>query len=240
MKTCDEMVRSLLQRRDRYAAAQKRKRTAITRTVTSMSCVCLAVLLGFGMRQGGIFNAAPPTALHTQAGAQTSEGDAALHIDSAAAGSDIGNYPYNHHSNGNETILISSFDVKEGLSSIYATPADGEVSFSMPLREAMHEYGDRVKYRVVIDVFSDHDQLSSDSSQVLEERERLSGIGYTVAYETFFDGESSRHYLTLHAAYNELTEFAANESYGYFMFLYDERVEPAAGSPKASNGFTQQ
>ena len=60
MKNSEEMVNSLLERRDRYAAEQKRKRTIITRTVTSMCCVCLVALLGFGMWQGGVFNTAPP------------------------------------------------------------------------------------------------------------------------------------------------------------------------------------
>lgn len=58
MKNCDEMVNSLLERRDQYVTEQKRKRAVLTRTVTSMCCVCLIALLGFGMLQGEIFNAA--------------------------------------------------------------------------------------------------------------------------------------------------------------------------------------
>ena len=60
MKNCDEMVNSLLERRERYAAEQKKKRMVITRTVTSMCCVCLIALLGFGMWQGGVFNTTTP------------------------------------------------------------------------------------------------------------------------------------------------------------------------------------
>ena len=60
MKNCDEMVNSLLERRDRYLAEQKRKRSIITRTVTSMCCVCLVALLGFCIWQGRMFNTAPP------------------------------------------------------------------------------------------------------------------------------------------------------------------------------------
>ena len=60
MKNCDEMVNSLLKRRDRYVAEQKRKKAIITRTVTSMCCVCLVALLVFGIWQGGMFNTAPP------------------------------------------------------------------------------------------------------------------------------------------------------------------------------------
>ena len=63
MKNCDEMVNSLLERREQYVAEQKRKKRVLTRTVTSMCCVCLAALLGFGMWQSGIFNTTPPAAL---------------------------------------------------------------------------------------------------------------------------------------------------------------------------------
>lgn len=59
MKTCDEMVNSLLERRAQYAAEQKRKRKVLTRIVTSMCCVCLVTLLGFGMWQGGMFTLPP-------------------------------------------------------------------------------------------------------------------------------------------------------------------------------------
>lgn len=51
--------------------------------------------------------------------------------------------------------------------------------------EAMNEYGDTVLYRVVIDVFSGKEQLSSDSTQVQDECERLSNIGYVVPMKLF-------------------------------------------------------
>lgn len=60
MKNCDEMVNSLFERRERYNAEQKKKRAIITRTATSMCCVCLIALLGFGMWQGGMFHTTPP------------------------------------------------------------------------------------------------------------------------------------------------------------------------------------
>lgn len=63
MKSCDEMVNSLLERREQYVAEQKREKKVLTRTVTSMFCVCLVSLLGFGMWQSGIFNTTPPAKL---------------------------------------------------------------------------------------------------------------------------------------------------------------------------------
>ena len=60
MKNCEEMVASLLARRERYVAAQKKKRRAIAGAAVAACCVCLAVLAGFGLRQGGWFRAAQP------------------------------------------------------------------------------------------------------------------------------------------------------------------------------------
>lgn len=63
MKNSDEMVHSLFERRDRYIVEQKKKKAIITRTITSMCCVCLIALVGFGMWQGGMFSTistAPP------------------------------------------------------------------------------------------------------------------------------------------------------------------------------------
>ena len=53
MKNCDEMVNSLLERREQYVAEQKRKKKVLTRTVISICCMCLVILLGFGMWQKG-------------------------------------------------------------------------------------------------------------------------------------------------------------------------------------------
>ncbi len=63
MKNSNEMVNSLLERRERYEAEQKRKRSIITRTVTSMCCLCLVALLGFGVWQNGLINSIPPAIL---------------------------------------------------------------------------------------------------------------------------------------------------------------------------------
>ncbi len=59
MKNCNEMVNSLFERRERYIAEQKRKRKVIVYTATSVCCVCLVAMVGFGMRKGGIFGTAP-------------------------------------------------------------------------------------------------------------------------------------------------------------------------------------
>ncbi len=256
MKNCDEMVNSLLERREQYVAEQKRKRRVITRTATSMCCVCLVALLSFGIWQSGLLDTTPPATLNdsinigekdyinpdelnADADTQTSKNDADLSNNSSAANDNVGNHPNNYSPNGSEKTMISSFSINGTPSASYATPENGKFYFSIPLSEAMNEFGDSVLYRVVVDVFNNKEQLSSDSSQVQDECERLSNIGYVVAYETVSNGESYHYYFTLHATYDELTEFIANESYGYFLFLYDERVESTGESPILSNVFVQ-
>ena len=64
MKNCDEMVHSLLERREAYVAEQTRKRIRIVRTAASVCCVCLVALLGFEMWQGGVFLKQPTASEH--------------------------------------------------------------------------------------------------------------------------------------------------------------------------------
>ena len=63
MKNYDETTNGLLDRRDRYVAEQKKKRKRVMGVATSLCCFCLVALLGFGMWQGGMFDAKPPITL---------------------------------------------------------------------------------------------------------------------------------------------------------------------------------
>lgn len=59
MKNYSEITNDLLERRDRYIAEQKKRRKRMMGTVTSLCCVCLIALLGFGMRQDGALSTEP-------------------------------------------------------------------------------------------------------------------------------------------------------------------------------------
>ena len=63
MKNYDELTNDLLERRDRYVADQKKRRKRVMSVATSLCCFCLVALLGFGMWQGGMFDAKPPITL---------------------------------------------------------------------------------------------------------------------------------------------------------------------------------
>lgn len=59
MKSCNEMVNSLLERREQYAAEQKQKKKTIMR-ITSVACSFAVVLiLGTGVWQGGLLDRTP-------------------------------------------------------------------------------------------------------------------------------------------------------------------------------------
>ena len=191
MKTCDEMVNSLLERRDSYVVEQNRKRKIVTRAVASVCCFSLVALLGFGLWQGGMFDNTPSATINNSASIPEKD-DVVV----------------------NEKVTISCFDVVGNVSPSYATPKNSEYCFSASLQGAMNEYGDEVLYRVVIDVFEKNEPLT-DSSKMQAECDRLSNLGYDI---------SNGNYFTLNATYDELVDFVANESYGYFMFLYEERV----------------
>lgn len=60
MKNYEEVTNDLLKRRDCYVMEQKRKRKRMMGTVSSLCCICLVALLGFGMWQGGMFKAPQP------------------------------------------------------------------------------------------------------------------------------------------------------------------------------------
>ena len=62
MKNCDEMVNSLFERRKEYISEQMKRRKIVTRTITSMCCVCMVALLGLGVWKGGVFDTVPQTA----------------------------------------------------------------------------------------------------------------------------------------------------------------------------------
>lgn len=59
MKSCDEMVNSLMERRDRYVSAHKRRKAILTHTAVSMCCACLVTLIGLSVWHGGMCNTAP-------------------------------------------------------------------------------------------------------------------------------------------------------------------------------------
>lgn len=57
MKTCDEMVHSLLERREQYAATQKKKKRVLMSTIASL---CVVAMVGVALWQGSNWMVQPP------------------------------------------------------------------------------------------------------------------------------------------------------------------------------------
>ena len=104
----------------------------------------------------------------------------------------------------------------------YSAPHDGEFGFTMPLSDAMAEYGDSANYLVIVDLFSDGHQIW-DRAAFEAESQRLFQLGYTPIIETFSSPEGSSVALQLNATYEQLKNFPASPDHGYFFVLRDER-----------------
>jgi hypothetical protein len=106
---------------------------------------------------------------------------------------------------------------------------NGNVVFSTALTGAMAQYGGDVEYRVIVELFSDGVAIDCDNGEGKAEMERFADQGYTVAFESYNDGDRKQNYFTLHATLNQLENFPTSEEYGYCVMLYGERIETTSG-----------
>lgn len=124
------------------------------------------------------------------------------------------------------TVISGYGDNGAGSAACYALPGEGKAGMSVPLRDAMEEYGDTVMYRVVVDVFDwsggEGEILDPGSREVQAEAEALGDQGYTVVRETYFDGEAYHHSLCLIASLDDLESLTPGQGRAYFLRLYQE------------------
>lgn len=100
----------------------------------------------------------------------------------------------------------------------YDAADNGECFRSVPLSDAMDEYGDSVHYYLQVHLFRDGD-LITDSAALSAEAERLYAAGYTPAIETVNGNETV---FTLNATYDQILNFPVESDHGYFLYLRDE------------------
>ena len=62
MKNCDEMTKSLIERRDEYLAEQKKKRKTAAKILAPVASFCIVALIGIGAWKLGIYTTKPPVA----------------------------------------------------------------------------------------------------------------------------------------------------------------------------------
>lgn len=102
---------------------------------------------------------------------------------------------------------------------------NGEVYLSPALRAAMAHYGNSANYRVLVILFRDGEAVPGQEEAAWREAERLDGLGYTVAMETYGpidDPAAAVTDFTLHATHAQLEAFSADGDFGYSLMLYGE------------------
>ena len=119
--------------------------------------------------------------------------------------------------------MISDYDGPPLTTTRCVEPYNGSVMLSAALQDALvvHE-GEVVLYRVRMTLYQDSLPLPDDGDDAQAEVQRLADAGYTVAQETFWDGQERHTTLSLHATEEQLRQFPGNASYGYRLSLYDE------------------
>ena len=240
MKTSEEMARDVLRRRDAYEAKMRARRQGAARAgVCAVACVAIGAG-AWRLQAGGRLAAVPGETAET--GRTTAPEETAAketerteHPGETAASGETGavgglawmtGTPDPNAGLEYRTVISGYGDNGAGSAACYALPGEGKTGMSAPLRDAMEEYGDTVMYRVVVDVFDwsggEGEILDSGSREVQAEAEALGDQGYTVARETYFDGEAYHHSLSLFASLNDLESLTPGQGRAYFLRLYQE------------------
>jgi hypothetical protein len=229
MKDYEEMAKSVLSRRDQYVAERRRQRK---KAASVLSCVCLAALVGVGAWRFGalsndgdtVDNGIMPASEEREESSDFGGGVATFSIGTADRNPAGYSVP----------TMISMFGETKMASDIAVN--NGGVLFSDALTGAMAQYGDKAKYRVIVELFSDGAAIDCADDAGMAEMERFYAAGYTVAFESYNDGYVDHNYFTLHATLEQLENFPAAERYGYCVMLYGERMEITDGPEDAFNG----
>jgi hypothetical protein len=231
MKDYETMARDVLARRDQYAAAKRRQRTQLT---AGASCVCLAALIGAGVWRAGMI---PRVSDSDSGNGQLLDGDPSGY--STQEETAIGGALAMTDSEDGETDplsdalpMISAFGASKTVEDLSVD--NGGVVFSDGLTGALERYGADAQYRVIVELFSDGVEIDCAGESGKAEMDRFAAEGYTVAFETYYDGYVDHNYFTLHATAEQLENFPASERYGYLVTLYSERL---GGDAEAETGF---
>jgi len=105
----------------------------------------------------------------------------------------------------------------------YKAPDNNSFGISMPLRGALEEYGDSVRYMVVVDIFRNKEPIGADIEIMEAEMKRLENLGYDALIES--GAEDDIYYLCIQATKEQIENFKTNKEYGYFIFIRSERIE---------------
>ena len=232
MKNYEEMSHDVLERIRQYKTEKKRKKTAVIKASAITLPVLIAAFAGFGLYKSGNFSPEQKQRLiadskEVEADITTSETVVTEKITENITSADtpVQNGFFqaadDNSSQPEMREMISSYP--SYVEASYCTPEKGCFGTTIPLREALEEYGNEPLYRVAVRIFKDKENVT-DLQILNAEAERLFNLGYTPAVETFNDDSGQYNWLTLHAEAEQIKNFAASEEYSYFLLLYDELI----------------
>ena len=225
MKTYKEISENVLAKRDEYFEKRKARNKIIRRSAVVFSALLLLVGAVFWQknfsREIGVANsfASLDSETHNDEIIPENSGQ------NDETHNDV-NIPFSSDNSGEEVSkitykLVESFEGNADTS--YATPKNGEIGFSEPLRQAIEHHKDEdVLYRIYIDLFKNEEPLSHE--EMRSEMNRLISGGYTVVEDKYFDGENYHYYFSLHITNEGLENLTVSDEYGMFLFFFDERV----------------
>lgn len=215
MKNYNEMAEDVFRRRDEFVQKQKRTRRSVA---TALSCVCLAVLVGVGVWQSGVF--APDVQQAEDAvypGIKDTYGPG--EEEPTANENDIYQPTGTVTTDNREGVtLISSYE-KASATACYALPKNGKHYYSVPLNAALEEYEDKVIYRVIVRVYEDGKMVQGKKLEEIQKK--FFEWGYSSALEITNDNWD-RAVLTMLVKEDALKSFKADDEHGYFFFLFEE------------------
>lgn len=198
---------------------------ARTRWVAAAACVAIAVFAGWGISQGGQKMTAPSTAPMEMAmdGELPESAKNAAESEMAYGGSEEAEDSLNVQVAAEPeeapfytaSTLVESYE-SDQRDACYVVPEAGASNYSVPLRDAMAEYGETALYHVVVDIFEDGAEkpLEANDPEVAELLEDLQrGYGIETSLEPC---------PSLYATYEQLQNFPADEDHGWMLFLFDE------------------
>ena len=221
MKTYKEIAENVFEKRENYYEKKKARNKMIKRSAVAFSA--LLILFGAAFWQENIKNEV--FIPRSSAGNNEVYNGVIISEDEESEMHNGVNIPF--APNSFEEVskitykLVESYD--GDIETSYVTPKNGEIGFSEPLRQAIEIHkNEAVLYRIYIDLFRNNEQLSHE--EMREEMKRLTDMGYTVVEEKYFDGKNYHYSFSLHITNEEIKTLSVSESYGMFLFFYDERV----------------
>lgn len=196
---------------DSQKVKKQHKKRNITILLSFLLCISFIVLLGVSTRSDDTSDS------YSQAPTDASDSSSLTSIDLAAKVDKISNFATHDFFTPEGVRIIDSY-AKQWRVVCYVAPENGEFILSVPLREALTEYGDDVIYRVLLEIRQDGHSLEKESADVQKEKTRLSSLGYT-----FISDSPDEYFLYMQATKEQLRNFACDSQYGYFMRFYFER-----------------